>query len=114
MFTSDEWLSSLKAEDRVIVYDNRGNYVANVARVTNTQIVLVNGRKYRRNTGHQIGAGAWDGSSLGPVTEELLNEIRKKNLVYYLNHTSWERLSLDVLRQIKALIPPEEDSDDSN
>ena len=82
--TDKEWLSQLKAGDKVMI--RRGGPICGnalsldeVSRVTQTQIVLVNAsRRFRRNSGYQLEKPSRfvGRDRLEQVTEESLAELR--------------------------------------
>ena len=70
-------LKDLKEGDKVIVYNRYGDSIKTVERVTKTQIV-VDGYKYRRETGYQIAGNTWYSSRIEICTEEEENRINRQ------------------------------------
>lgn len=70
-------LKDLKEGDKVVVYKRWGDSINVIEKVTKTQIV-VNGTKYRRESGSQIGGSVWYSSRIGICTKEEENRIRSQ------------------------------------
>lgn len=103
-----DWLQSLKAGDEVAIGGGRSHHagysIAKVDRVTSTQIVIRNLR-FNKDRGDLRGASTWSHQWLLPVTEEMRNDLRKRELSYKLATTKWPELDLAVLEDIVARLP---------
>lgn len=78
--TDKNWLEGLKAGDSVAVRRkyNSGHEVVAVDRLTPTQIVLADGRKYRRKDGRSIGTDSWGSNCLREVTDGIAAAARRR------------------------------------
>ena len=106
-----EWLASLKPGDKVA--KSRGNWsrsydIATVERLTATQITLSNGRKYRRDSGYEIGGAGYARSYLTEITPEILSINELVKLRSWLDGLSSSKLELPALRALKAAYDAQE------
>lgn len=91
----------LSVGDEVAVKTRFETYLAKVARVTKTQVIVrdATGRRelrFRRADGREVGASAdtWGGATLLPkVTDEILDEILRRSLLATLVHLRREDLA---------------------
>lgn len=116
----ENWLEQLKTGDSVIVsgsYTGSLPLVKEVDRITNTQIVI-GSTKYRRDSGRQIGGSTWHWSWLQEATPEAVKKIkdegRRRKLQYDLRETKWQRLSLEALEEITAIVARAKESEKSD
>jgi len=103
-----QWLENLKPEDVVIFQDRDRRGIAKVARVTPTQIVLSNERKYNKKNGGNVGDSEWNFSTLEfPEPEKLLEirtSIKKTNLLGKIALKLKTVTSVEVLEKIHNIL----------
>lgn len=101
-----EWLSSLQVGDKVAVPDRwSGGQVLAVDRLTPTQVVLADGRKFRRDSGRQVGSSdSWNVKWIRPITPEFVEKLERQRLENWLDQKTRTRqsLSIETLRALKA------------
>lgn len=87
-----EWVESLQPGDEVLVPSQWSTpKIIRVARLTTTQIVLVDDRRYHlvgRLVGKRVKAGSY--SSIEPVTAQIREEIEHADLVNWIRDV-WNR-----------------------
>lgn len=106
MVSDSEWLQSVKSGDRVIYDAGRlygGMRFATVERVTQTQ-VLVNGVRFRKADGWQVGADTWHSAYLRESTPEFIRLTEIQSSLEYLRTMKWSELDDDALIQIARSI----------
>lgn len=105
------WLEDLKVGDEVVVSGSFLSYeISRVTHTTATQI-HIGGTKYRRDTGVQMGSvSSWNRSSLCEPTQELRDKIEHKKRASSMGIVTWQKLSLDQLRRIAAIVGEGEES----
>lgn len=107
---SSEWLAGLKAGDEVAVgdpYYTEHMRLATVEKRTKTQIVVA-GETYRYNarTSSKIGGSDWSRDRITRPTQEIRDAIERRNLQNAIESTHMDRVALDTLRQVWALLKP--------
>lgn len=108
-----DWVQALQPGDEVLASRRKGytrmpSTIQKVAKLTATQVVLDDGRRYERarSVGRLIESG-WYGE-IQPVTQQHRDEIEQKELQQWLNGLAqgsgaWDRLQpLHVLRALKS------------
>ncbi len=84
-------VNKLKVGDPVFVHRKTTKTLSKVERITKTQIIINGGRKYRRQTGDEIGVdtrrrGGWKFTSIKFATDEDISEYnirnRKEKMIY--------------------------------
>ena len=69
-----DWLQELKPGDKALVREGRSDYnqrtAVTVVKVTRTQIVLENDRRFHRDSGQSLAGGDWHRSYLEQATPE--------------------------------------------
>ena len=103
-------LKDLQVGDEVIVRRRFTKKVAKVERVTNTQI-LVNGVRYLKKNGREIGGGAWTSRYISIPKEGEIIEVREEmvraEVDYFFNGNGLDYLSFDKIQQIYNIIKSE-------
>lgn len=77
-----DWIKALKAGDEVFVTTdiNIAGSPANVARTTNTQVVLESGQHFYKNNGRSVEGGKWSRTRLVQSTAEAHEKHALANL----------------------------------
>jgi len=101
---------AIQAGDLVALYYGfRGEPIPRaVVRVTPKQIVLAsngNGSDWRfwRESGREIG-GRWDGSRIGPLTEEVKTQVKRNAALEALSRQQWHSLPTETLFAVLAVL----------
>lgn len=96
-----------KEGDKVVVYNRWIDSIKTVGRVTKTQIII-NGTKYKRDTGSQIGGSVWSFSKIGVCTKEeemrITTEINARRMKRYITEYKLDTLSYSELEQIYNIL----------
>lgn len=99
----------LKAGDRVVVQNSWGRNIAEVERITATQII-VNRNRFNRETGEEIGKSG-SRRSLSTFVEEFAVAAtatkRHNEALRITEQTSFKHLSVETLEAINALVAVE-------
>ena len=94
-------LKDLVAGDEVLVTDMYYRRIAEVGKVTKTQIV-VNNARFRRDSGWQCGSDRWNVRRISIPTEKEISDVKEENLrktlVYAISSFDFKRLSTDELK----------------
>lgn len=105
--SNTDWLKELKAGDKVIVSNRYGSTVMDVEKVTATQIVVKDGRRWRKD-GRLVGRGTWDTDSLKEATPEAVavveSYLRREKLIGIMETRDWRKIPLDKLERIAAIL----------
>lgn len=108
LFANDPkaWLAALKTGDAVATKRSGVGFtpeIHRVARVTATQILLDNNKRFRRDSGYQIGLkSSWHSVYLVDATREVRDAIELQQLRDWATaSTSWRSTPLHVLRAVK-------------
>lgn len=100
-------LKDLQVGDDVIVAGMSCRRIAEIDKVTKTQIVVDNVR-YRRNSGWQCGGDRWNVKSISVPTEKEISDIKEENLretlIYAISTFDFKRLSTDELKQVYNIV----------
>lgn len=104
-------LKDLVAGDDVLVEGSFRRRIAKIDKVTKTQIV-VNGVRFRRDSGWQCGSDRWDTKSISVPTEKEISDIKEENfrkkLIYAISSFDFKRLSTDELKQLYNIVKGKE------
>ena len=108
----NEWLKKIQVGDKVIVSGGGAmstDYIAEVGRLTKTQIILTeSSTKYRRESGRQLGGSCWSTRWLRETNEDKLTKIKDdeetRQAIYYLDDFKWRKLSLESLRAVLKVV----------
>lgn len=73
-------LENLNIADKVFYSDRHRCGISTITRLTKTQIILANGSKYKKDTGHIVGGTIWNQSSIQILTPELIQTIKKAQI----------------------------------
>ena len=101
-----DWLEGLKAGDRVVVQQNYATSdacIKIVGHVTKTQIILDDGRRFRRSNGGMVG-GHVRGAYLKMLTPEWAEIVERNRILSVITHAHWRNFSTDRLREVEGLI----------
>lgn len=103
-----QWRMSLKVGDEVVLrrgYHDTGSIVP-VERVTETQIVINEHVRFRREDGRRVGGSheRFYTLSIEQPTDEAKARIRHKSLCAAMDIVKWEALPLETLEAIRALV----------
>lgn len=98
-----DWLDSLKVGDLVCYHDRWHGYVfEKIEKITPTKQIKT--RHHTFKNGYQRGSG-WDGGkTLQPITKQIIDTVKKKELVGLLKEFKFEKMDLEDLRKIRAII----------
>lgn len=103
-----DWLQELKAGDEAIVDSRNSSSVQVVGHVTRTMIVLQDGTRFQRRAGQQIGGDTYYWATLRQCTPEakakVLAERRQARLAQKMREVIWNKVSLDKLERIVAIL----------
>lgn len=104
-------LKDLKAGDDVVVTGTFRRRIAKVNKVTKTQIIIDNAR-FRRDSGWQCGSDRWNVRRISVPTEKEISDIKEENfrkeLLYAISSSDFERLSIDKLKQVYNIVKGKE------
>lgn len=104
-------LKDLKAGDDVLVTGTFRRRIAKVDKVTKTQIIIDNAR-FRRDSGWQCGSDRWNVRRISVPTEKEISDIKEENfrkeLLYAISSSDFERLSIDKLKQVYNIVKGKE------
>ena len=104
-------LKDLVAGDEVLVTGMSHRHIANVDKVTKTQIV-VNNARFRRDSGWQCGSDRWNVRRISVPTEKEISDIKeeilRKILFYAISSFDFKRLSTDELKQVYNIVKGKE------
>lgn len=104
-------LKDLVVGDDVLVSGMHHRCIAKVDKVTKTQIV-VNGVRFRRDSGWQCGSDRWHTKSISVPTEKEISDIKEENfrkkLIYAISSFDFKRLSTDELKQLYNIVKGKE------
>jgi len=109
--SDSKWLLSLKAGDEVAVasgYTGTHYRLEQVVKVTRTQIVLSNDRRFRRDNGWKLGQHGYDRSQIVEPTQKVMLAIRRAEALHYLQNFNWSTLKLAQLEVIVEMIKKNE------
>ncbi|MFA5376638.1 MAG: hypothetical protein WC455_12900 [Dehalococcoidia bacterium] len=107
---TDEWLKQLRPGDTVAVYGGLGGrdlWLAKVDRLTPSGRIVIrrNGQDTVYNPdGWERGVRAYHREHLVEPTAEIREKIEFKRLCGFFRYTSPEKLTLDQLRRIDAIV----------
>lgn len=99
-------MENFKVGDVVIVRGNSYNpdTVEKIVRLTKTQIVLEDGRKFTRKSGRQVGCSDWSSFCISKATPEQIKKIQykqqKEEPVVFLKTVKWKKFDLGFLESI--------------
>lgn len=97
-----DWLANLKAGDEVARSAGFSGYlIAQVDRVTPTQVIISNCR-YSKKDGCMIGSSGYDRSRILQLTAPIRKEIEFNELVRWANAQNWSRSTIAQLRAMRA------------
>lgn len=104
-------LKDLQVGDDVIVAGMSCRRIAEIDKVTKTQIVVGNTR-FRRDSGWQCGGDKWNIRRISVPTEKEISEIKeetlRKKLLYAISSFDFKRLSTDELKQVYNIVKGKE------
>ena len=106
-------LENVKVGDLMIVSGGSafGECLREVERVTKSQIVVNDKRRYRKKDGRLVGGVGWFCSYIRPATEkdiDFFNKVKQKNkLIAFIKEVAWCNLSLDSLQTICDVVKKE-------
>lgn len=104
-------LKDLIAGDEVLVVGRSCRCIAKIDKVTKTQIV-VNNARFRRDSGWQCGGDSWSRKSISVPTEKEISDVKEENLrkdlIYVISSSDFERLSTDKLKQVYNIVKGKE------
>ena len=100
-----DWLKDVKPGDRVIVSHHWSNAIGTVDRLTNTQIILKGGGRYRKKDGWRVGDRSSYGSThLVQPTEQRIRDIKHTNAAKKLENTKWKPYPLETLQRVLEIL----------
>lgn len=114
-----EDLNSLKVGDKVILYGRyRSKGIATVDRITETQIVIDDGNKFRKSDGMQVGHNMWSNySCIAIATKERVEKMEceryTRNMRNYIEGCL-NRFNDKQLESICQLVDTIEEKDKNN
>lgn len=108
-----EWLDNLKVGDKVAMdlgsFGFRNWTITEITKITPTRRMETKNGYKLSNNGYEMGKkDAWTPSrKIVPLTEDILNEIKKKKLLSNIDNTDFKSLSIDKLEKIYKIIETE-------
>lgn len=103
MSRDSEWLASLKAGDEVLVSGLYEGRLATVERVTATQVVIDNARRFRRTSGLLVGGSSWSMTSIREPTQADRDALEMRELRAEVEaYAKSKAATLDTLRAMRA------------
>lgn len=99
------WLRELKVGDEVAIecgnYGYRDYYIKNIDKISPTGRITIKSTVYD-HTGREMGkAGTWSKkNSLEPITQDIKDFVRRKELLEKVTKTKWDKISLEKLENI--------------
>lgn len=111
MKNNQEWVDGLQVGDKVAMdigsYGGSQYSIATVTKITpKRRITTSNGRTFNPD-GSEYGkkSSAWgSGTNIEPVTTAISERVERSHLLYKIKQAKFEELSLEQLKQIKAII----------
>ncbi len=106
----EEWRNNLKSGDEVIVATRNGSGIRKVARVTNTQVIVLSGlteTRYNKRTGFATALGKWDTDRIeypDPIRVAAIREGAKRRRLLELTLGGVPKASTAALEQIAAIL----------
>lgn len=104
-------LKDLVEGDEVLVTGMYHRHIANVDKVTKTQIIANNAR-FRRDSGWQCGGDIWDRKCISVPTEKEISDVKEENfrkkLIYVISSFDFKLLSTDELKQVYNIVKGKE------
>src|SRR5579884_2068340 len=99
------WGAALKEGDLVALYDGQGQLIGR-KRITKAEkrFVYIDNLKFRREGGQEARYERFWSRSIGPVTDKVLEEIERGQIVFHLSHLNWRGYPTDVLRRVNEII----------
>jgi hypothetical protein len=107
MRADKEWLDGLAPGSIVAVESGYGTPVyrlERVSKVTQTQIVLPDDCRYRKDSGARVGGGGYRADYIMPATDEIRAKIRTRYLAAKLSGINWYAVPLPMLETIYAAV----------
>lgn len=100
-------LKDLQVGDDVIVAGMSCRRIAEIDKVTKTQIVVGNTR-FRRDSGWQCGGDRWNVRRISVPTEKEISEIKEETLrnklIFAISSSNFKYLPIAKLKQIYSII----------
>ncbi len=103
----NDFLQNLEPGDKVVQVSSgwgTDDTIQTVSRLTKTQVVLDNQRRYRKANGREVGSSGSPISYIVEFDEEKAKCIRQKSLAKKLQRFDWHRLDLHILESIAQTI----------
>jgi hypothetical protein len=101
------WLKELKVGDKVAI--NCGSYGYADYRISTVEKITPTGRIQANNTvfdhtGYTMGSSYGGRDNLEPITDDILNFIKRKSLYYKLKNVEWNKLPLDKMEAVAKIL----------
>lgn len=106
---NEDFLSNIKPGDEIVIRGYYGKYLANVYKVSRTQIITEKGERFRRRNGYKVGGSAWRFACICESSPEEMavvqREIETKRIVGQIrDFKSWSTINLENLRKVLQII----------
>jgi Na+-transporting NADH:ubiquinone oxidoreductase subunit NqrF len=115
--SESSFLEALKPGDLVIVTGEYGSSVRTVERLTDTKIIVLEGKNgmdkpnfvfYNRKTGNRIPRAQWHTPYLSEAIPELVSKVtkenRRKKILHILHDTKWKELTDEQLDKFYTVL----------
>jgi hypothetical protein len=102
------WIDSLKVGDEVVFSSRYRRYeLVKITKITPTRkkIELSNNRVLGSD-GYEKG-DAWGAGSITPITQQILDSIKRKNLLMQIENFNFRELSIEKLEQVLIIMKTE-------
>ena len=106
MYNDKEWVKGLKVGDKVVVGSTYRKSITAVTKITPKGFINTDSGHQFNADGSQRGGDTWHRSYLQPLTDDILSEFKKDNLVGKCNNIKFKELTVGQLEQILVIITP--------
>ena len=91
---------TVKTGDRVLVIGRYNKHITTIERETTTQLITVEGGRYRKKNLRKVGEDGWSSTHLQRLTPELEAQFREQVLNQKLNRMLTDQKFLDKLQHM--------------
>lgn len=103
MIEEKDWLDLLRVGDQVCYYDRYHGYVfETILKITPTKQIKT--RQHTFKDGCHKGSGWTASVYIQPITKQILDEVNRLHLVSEIKKTQFEKMGLEDLKKIVAVI----------
>jgi hypothetical protein len=103
-----DWIKDVREGDLVIATGSMFDVVAQVERLTKTQVITKAGGRYRRDSGRAVGADTWSKNCILQATADRVNSVKaskfRRVIRTIANSQEIEAIGIDDLRKVYAIL----------